>query len=488
MIEASFEAVIPKAINAEFEAIIPREKAFDIVNKDIHIDTNGKYEVKADAGTAMTQVNVEVGVERIDLCEEKDVNFYDYDGVRLYSYWWDEAEKLTELPIPQREHKGLVFDGWNFTLKELKEQGGYAEIGALYKTTDGKTHVEIHPTKDITIRYSQTESNGVIIDWGDGNTYSTDTTGDISVSHTYTTEVKHLIIEVASGQVLLGHGSQRTNFVNFCKELNIGDNNVIINSEGLCGNVLTAVSFSNNTHTLKNKILRDTLLKHINLPRYDVSSIPAVLNGSRLCSLTIPPTSEPTDTFFEGMLFLRKLPVPSNTKHNVVFQNKRMLDRIVVPKNVTNIKYYQNVFIRGSSLNIGCSNSVIPNKDCTSIGPYAFQNIVELKELNIPDNIVTIGNWSFKNCTDLNKVVIGNGLTSIGSWAFENCYSLSLLDFRNSQQIPKLSSTAALTNTHATCQIVVPDNLYDDWIVATNWATYASRIVKASEFVEPTNN
>lgn len=62
MIEASFEAVVPKAINAEFEAIIPREKAFDIVNKNIHIDANGRYEVKADAGTAMTQVNVEVEV------------------------------------------------------------------------------------------------------------------------------------------------------------------------------------------------------------------------------------------------------------------------------------------------------------------------------------------------------------------------------------------------------------------------------------------
>ena len=102
-------------------------------------------------------------------------------------------------------------------------------------------------------------------------------------------------------------------------------------------------------------------------------------------------------------------------------------------------------------------------------------------------NIKQIENWSFKGCTGLNKVIVGSGLASIGSWAFENCYSLALLDFRNSQQIPNLSLTAALTNTPTTCQIVVPDALYDTWIVATNWTTYADRIVKASEFVEPTN-
>jgi hypothetical protein len=49
-----------------------------------------------------------------------------------------------------------------------------------------------------------------------------------------------------------------------------------------------------------------------------------------------------------------------------------------------------------------------------------------------------------------------------------------------------LSAANAFTNSN-TWKIVVPDNLYDQWIAATNWSTFASRIVKASEFVEPTN-
>ena len=31
-------------------------------------------------------------------------------------------------------------------------------------------------------------------------------------------------------------------------------------------------------------------------------------------------------------------------------------------------------------------------------------------------------------------------------------------------------------------KIVVPDDLYNTWIAATNWSTHASKIIKASEF------
>jgi hypothetical protein len=63
MIEATFNAVIPTPIIAEFEAIVPREKALEVKNKNITIEQNGSYTVKADAGTTMTEVGVEVDVK-----------------------------------------------------------------------------------------------------------------------------------------------------------------------------------------------------------------------------------------------------------------------------------------------------------------------------------------------------------------------------------------------------------------------------------------
>ena len=56
MIGATFNAVIPTPIIAEFEAIVPREKALEVKNKNITIEQNGSYTVKADADTIMTKV------------------------------------------------------------------------------------------------------------------------------------------------------------------------------------------------------------------------------------------------------------------------------------------------------------------------------------------------------------------------------------------------------------------------------------------------
>lgn len=54
--------------------------------------------------------------------KRNDVNFFDYDGTLLYSYSWDEAKKLTELPaLPV--HPEYEVREWNYTLEDIKEQG-----------------------------------------------------------------------------------------------------------------------------------------------------------------------------------------------------------------------------------------------------------------------------------------------------------------------------------------------------------------------------
>lgn len=118
MIEASFEAVVPKAINAEFEAVIPREKAFDIVNKDIHIDTNGKYEVKADAGTAMTEVKVETLVPT-NIIQEEMVD-YTGKGLRLIKIM-RFAEGVTTINVHATSQSSITHIYLPSTLIELEQ-------------------------------------------------------------------------------------------------------------------------------------------------------------------------------------------------------------------------------------------------------------------------------------------------------------------------------------------------------------------------------
>ena len=60
-------------------------------------------------------------------------------------------------------------------------------------------------------------------------------------------------------------------------------------------------------------------------------------------------------------------------------------------------------------------------------------------------------------------------MTSIESTAFYMCYGLKTFDFRRSTSVPTLANVNAFQNTPATKEIVVPDDLYDTWIAATNW-------------------
>ena len=111
-----------------------------------------------------------------DIDYTQDVMFWDYDGKLIYSCTLDEAKAMTKLPdVPDHSDKGLVFFKWNYTLDDIKNISHGADIGALYETSDGKTHlffdIVSDLTKDVTlyIKKSYNSQDGTLrIDWGDG--------------------------------------------------------------------------------------------------------------------------------------------------------------------------------------------------------------------------------------------------------------------------------------------------------------------------------
>lgn len=77
----------------------------------------------------------------------------------------------------------------------------------------------------------------------------------------------------------------------------------------------------------------------------------------------------------------------------------------------------------------------------------------------------------------------GSGGTGSDTWArtFERCTHLEVIDFSQATSIPTIA-TSTFTDTNDTFKVVVPDSLYEDWIAATNWSTYASHIIKLSDY------
>lgn len=152
----------------------------------LSVTENGEY--TAPSGKAYSPVTV--GVRNVD-ADDKDINFYDVDGVRLFSYTRDEFAALSALPTaPDRPDLFLNFTMWNWTKAEIDAQPGYVEVGALYDLTDCDFALVVEPTiaaqKDATLRFYTGTGNTVELDWGDGSTVETYIASNDQIAATHT--------------------------------------------------------------------------------------------------------------------------------------------------------------------------------------------------------------------------------------------------------------------------------------------------------------
>ena len=95
-------------------------------------------------------------------------------------------------------------------------------------------------------------------------------------------------------------------------------------------------------------------------------------------------------------------------------------------------KKIRNIVIPNSVISIGCSafrgcknltEITIPN-GITSIGREAFYDCENLKEIILSDSVTSIGEFAFKYCENLKEITIPNGITSIKKSTFSGCKSL----------------------------------------------------------------
>lgn len=144
--------------------------------------------------------------------------------------------------------------------------------------------------------------------------------------------------------------------------------------------------------------------------------------------------------------------------------------KIEVSKSVTNIRNYAFYSCRA------LASVVIPNSVKT-IQDHAFDACYSLVPFVIPNSVTNIGGCSFYNCISLASVVIPNSVTRISSDAFHGCIGIRFFDFSTYTAIPSLGNVNAFADIAPDCEFRVPAALYDKWIAATNWVTYADRIV-----------
>ena len=353
------------------------------------------------------------------------VKVIDYDGTVLMEKKGNTGDVI-ELPEAPT-HDRLVFQKWSAsrTVTDNKVTIGNDNVmvGATYTTASGQNEFDITVTKatGLTVTF---KGSGVK-DWGDG-------TSDSETSHTYTTYGNYMIKWAGSNIPSQLFGSDNTYFLTFAR---------------LAGITSINGSAFYNCYSLASITIPE------GVTRIDYS---AFYNCYSLTSITIP----------NGVTS-----IGSNT-----FYFCRSLTNITIPDGITSIG--NQAFNCCYSL----ASITIP-EGVTRIGDVVFNSCFYLTSITIPEGVTSIGEAVFNSCYSLTSITIPEGVTRIGDSAFQNCYSLTKYDFSQAAAVPTLSA-GAFNGINKICKIVVPDNLYDQWIAATNWSSYADYIYKASEVSE----
>ena len=236
-------------------------------------------------------------------------------------------------------------------------------------------------------------------------------------------------------------------------------------------------------------------LSSINIPDSVTSiGVSAFYYCYTLSSVNIPDsvTSIEKSTFY-GCRMLSSINIPDSVTSigESAFSDCRTLSSINIPDSVTSIgKSAFSSCYALSSINIPDSVTSIGESafhkcyalpsinipdSVTSIGASAFGYCYALSSINIPDGVTSIGKSTFSSCNALSSINIPDSVTSIGASAFSYCYAIRYFDFTSCTAIPTVESNSFNSTVNFT--ILVPAALYDQWITATNWSTYASKIV-----------
>lgn len=129
----------------------------------------------------------------------------------------------------------------------------------------------------------------------------------------------------------------------------------------------------------------------------------------------------------------------------------------------------------------------IPNT-VQQIRPQAFNSIgadVGIDQVVIPDSVTSLGANSFRY-SGVRSFVISPNIRYLYTQTFDGCKQCTLYDFSRHESVPILQETNVFGGINAEAKILVPAELYHEWIKATNWSAYADYIlVKAPEFPDP---
>lgn len=387
--------------------------------------------------------------------KESDINFWDYDGTLLYSWTLAELATKTELP-PLPSHDGLICQGWNWTLTDIKDAGRELDIGALYITDDGKTRlyvdVDTETWDDFVLNYWQSNINTTTVDWGDGTTPETkDASSWIEHRHVYAASGSYVItMSVKDGKTMwLGHDGRM----------------LIANGETDSG--------------------RCAMLRRVEVGARAVATDPQCFrNCCRLESISLPQSTKVYAVrAFELCTQLRVLIAADMDEIRQSFYHCSNLRAIATPKGTTQSddSAIASTAIRQINFDITTATfaEALKRVHIKAVNGQVgdFSACRALLEVTIPADATTFVAAAFQGDNALRRVTCLGDIVSIPAQVFQRCYPLRFVDLTHCTAVPTLANVNAFDKTHPQLEIRVPASLVAAWKAATNWSSLADHIV-----------
>lgn len=389
--------------------------------------------------------------------KESDINFWDYDGTLLYSWTLAELATKTELP-PLPSHDGLVCQGWNWTLADIKDAGRELDIGALYITDDGKTRlyvdVDTETWDDFVLNYWQSTRNATTVDWGDGTTPETKNADSwIEHRHTYASSGSYVItMSVKEGTTMqLGAGG--------------ASRFLIANGEtdlGRCAMLAKVEIGERMTRVTERAFYAAVRLKSVSVPS-GVLFEPwrTFEQAANIRAVTVSFSSEIIQSFYQ-CTNLRAIASTKGTTHSpgYVITNTAVRQINFDMSDAYNAQALERVHIKAVNGQVGDVSG------CRS-----------LLKVTIPADATSFVAAAFQGDYALRRVTCLGNIASIPAQVFQRCYPLRVVDLTHCTAVPTLANVNAFDATHPQLEIRVPASLVTAWKAATNWSSLADHIV-----------
>ena len=160
---------------------------------------------------------------------------------------------------------------------------------------------------------------------------------------------------------------------------------------------------------------------HYDIPVTVTTISPTAFSGSKLESITLPPTlTEIGDGSLAGLTQLKSVSIPASVAAigKLAFDNCKSLREIEIPNSVQSI---------GSAAFIGCTSltKVLLPEGLVRIEGFLFDGCTSLSEVNIPEGVNYIGLATFRNCSHLPALQLPQSVTIIDDEAIKGCTSLT---------------------------------------------------------------